>query len=213
MIEALTVLAGVFLAQVSPGPNMVAVASAAFGSGRKASMLTAMGIATGVFVWSILFLFGIGAVLAAYPVLLTAMKLIGGSYLVYLGVRSGLSALRPRGTQGAIEGTDMRGRRAYGRGLIVVMTNPKAMMMWVAVSMYLAASGFGTWQFLAMGCAVALSAFAVYGTYAMLFSTGVAVRGYRRVFRLVDGAFGAVFAALGGRLIMDALRTIRAGAT
>ncbi|MEM8579539.1 MAG: LysE family translocator [Pseudomonadota bacterium] len=206
MIEVLTVFAGVFLAQVSPGPNMVAVASAAFGGGRGAALWTAAGIATGVFVWALLFLFGIGAVLAAYPVLLTAMKLIGGGYLMWLGVKAGLSALRPRTSGSAVAPDAKTGRRAYLRGLAVVLTNPKAAMMWVAVSMFVAASGFGALQFLGLGVMVAASAWAVYGTYALLFSTGVAVRGYARAYRVVDGGFALVFGGLGLRLAWDGAR-------
>ncbi|MEO0939265.1 MAG: LysE family translocator [Pseudomonadota bacterium] len=206
MIEVLTVLAGVFLAQVSPGPNMVAVASAAFGSGRGAALLTAAGVATGVFIWALLFLFGIGAVLAAYPVLLTAMKLIGGGYLLWLGVKAGLSALSAGGGPGAVAPHPATGRGAYLRGLLVVLTNPKAAMMWVAVSLFLAASGFGNWQFVGMGLLVAGSALAVYGTYALLFSTGIALRGYARAYRTVDAGFGLIFGGLGARLAWDGAR-------
>ncbi len=92
MIELLPLILGIFLAQASPGPNMMAVSSIALGSGRKAGILTATGVATGVFVWAVLFAFGIGAFLNAFPETLTAMKLLGGSYLLYLGLKALRSA-------------------------------------------------------------------------------------------------------------------------
>ena len=55
----------------------------------------------------------------------------------------------------------------------------------------------------------AMSAMMIYGTYAVLFSTGVAVRAYQRFFRTIDGLFGAVFGVIGGRLLIDGLRDLR----
>jgi threonine/homoserine/homoserine lactone efflux protein len=49
MIEFLPLVLGVVLAQVSPGPNMMAVSSIALGAGRRAGLLTAAGVASGVF--------------------------------------------------------------------------------------------------------------------------------------------------------------------
>jgi len=62
-LDVATVFLGIILAQLSPGPNLRAVASAALGSGWTSGVATAAGVATGVFVWAVLFSFGIGAVL------------------------------------------------------------------------------------------------------------------------------------------------------
>ncbi|WP_269274810.1 LysE family translocator [Sinorhizobium psoraleae] len=95
---------------------------------------------------------------------------------------------------------------AYRRGLLVVLTNPKAALMWAAISMFLGSSQLGLLEFLAIGVGASMSAVVVYGAYALLFSTGVALRGYRRFFRMVDGTFGIVFGALGGRLLWDGVK-------
>ncbi|WP_268995453.1 hypothetical protein [Microvirga roseola] len=89
------------------------------------------------------------------------------------------------------------------------MTNPKAAMMWVAVSMYLAASSLSTPQFLAFGLAASASAMTIYGAYALLFSTGFAMRAYARFFRFVEGIFGAVFGMIGAKLVIDGVREVR----
>jgi threonine/homoserine/homoserine lactone efflux protein len=209
MFEALPLIVGVLLMQATPGPNMMAVSSIALGSGRRAGVSTAAGVATGVFVWAVLFTFGIGAVLSAFPQSVTAMKLVGGGYLLWLGVRALRAAWRgsPGGTAAA--GVATTSPRAYLAGLLVVLTNPKAALMWVAISMFLAASGLSSAQFLVVGLCTSLSAMAVYGVYALLFSTGVAQRAYRRLFRGVEAVFGAVFGALGARLVSDGLRELR----
>lgn len=210
MIEIATVFAGVFLAQAAPGPNMMAVASSSLGTGRAAGIATTLGVATGVLVWCMLFAFGVGAVLQAVPETLTAMRLLGGGYLLFLGIKALRASLAPTAAAGQAGAVSMSRRAAYRRGLLVVMTNPKAALMWVAVSMFLASSGLSSGQFVIIGFGASLSATLIYGTYAILFSTGVAVRGYRRFFRLIEGAFGAVFGILGGRLLFDGIRALRA---
>lgn len=209
MFELLPFILGIFLAQVSPGPNMMAVSSVAIGSGRRAGMLTAAGVATGVFIWAILFAFGMGALLNAFPETIIAMKLLGGGYLLFLGTKAVLTALRQADSGKTSPGVRTIGRRAYATGLLVVLTNPKAALMWVAASMYLASLNLSGLQFLAIGTCVSLSAMAIYGVYAMLFSTGLAVRAYGRFFKLIETAFGAVFGMLGAKLVTDGLREIR----
>lgn len=188
---------------------MVAVSSVAIGSGRRAGMLTAAGVATGVFVWAILFAFGIGALLNAFPETITAMKLLGGGYLLFLGTKAVLAALRGTDPEAKSGGIRTEGARAYSTGLLVVLTNPKAALMWVAASMYLASLNLSDIQFLTIGIFVSLSAMGIYGVYAVLFSTGLAVRTYGRFFRFIETAFGAIFGMLGAKLVADGLREIR----
>jgi threonine/homoserine/homoserine lactone efflux protein len=170
---------------------------------------TAAGVATGVFVWAVLFTFGMGAVLSAFSQTVTAMKLLGGGYLLYLGVRALRAARRRSRGRTAAAGVRTTSPRAYLAGLLVVLTNPKAALMWVAISMFLAASGLSSAQFLVVGQCTSASAMAVYGVYALLFSTGAARRAYRRLFRGVEAVFGVVFGVLGARLVSDGLREMR----
>jgi len=210
MLELATAFLGVFLAQASPGPNMMAVASASLGSGRYAGVMTAVGIASGAFVWAVLLATGVGAVLQAFPETLTAMRLIGGGYLLYLGGKAILSSIKGKsGNAQADQELRLSGRTAALRGFLVVLTNAKAAMMWIALAMFLASSGYSNLEFLAVGAGAALSALSIYTVYALLFSTGVAVRAYRRFFRSVDALFGVMFGAVGGRLVIDGIREIR----
>lgn len=209
MFELAPLILGIFLAQASPGPNMIAVSSISLGSGRQAGVLTAAGVATGVFVWAVLFAFGVGAFLNAFPQTLIAMKLLGGGYLLYLGMKALRSAWRRDGAASNGARSSVGKLCAYRTGLLVVLTNPKAAMMWVAVSMFLAAAEFSNGQFLIVGVCVSLSALGIYGAYAFAFSTGAAVRAYGRFFRVIETTFGALFGAIGARLVADGIRELR----
>jgi threonine efflux protein len=205
----LPLLVGIVLAQSSPGPNMLAVASVSLGSGRGAGLLTVAGVATGTLVWSVLFATGAGALLAVFPQLITAMKLVGGGYLLYMAVRAVWSALAPKRGAAGTERLQRSAWRAYLIGVAVVLTNPKAALMWIAIALFLASSGIGNMGFLGVGAYTATTAMLVYGTYALLFSTGVAARAYTRLQRWIEGLFGAVFGALGGKLVLDGMAELR----
>lgn len=209
MLEIATVFLGIILAQVTPGPNMMAVASASLGTSRRSGLATAAGVATGVFIWAILFAFGIGTILRTFPETVTVMRFVGGGYLVFLGFKALRSALGPAGNGRVEKASAMAGPAAYRRGLLVVMTNPKAALMWVAVSMFLASSHVDGLRFLLIGLGASVSAMTVYGTYAFLFSTGVAVRAYKRLFRIAEGTFGILFGIAGGKLVLDGVRALR----
>ena len=89
MVEAyLATLVGVMLAQCSPGPNMMAIASAGLGQGRKAALMTVLGVASGMIIWATAVAFGLAAVVALFPSLMTAMKILGGGYLLYLAFKA-----------------------------------------------------------------------------------------------------------------------------
>lgn len=200
---------GVCAAQASPGPNMMAVADAALGDGRRPALLVVAGIASGSLVWAGAAALGLGALFEAVPVLLTVLKFLGGAYLLYMGTRALLSAWT--GKIAAIAGTRSRlgSLAAWRRGFFVVITNPKAALMWSAIATFLFGAGLSAMQVLAFGPVVALSAVVIYGGYGLLFSTGLAARIYGRFARAIETIFGAAFGALGGALIVSGIRDIR----
>ena len=69
----------------SPGPDVVLITRTATRSRRHAVAVTA-GIQTGVVWWGILTVFGAAALLSAYPDVLGFVQVLGGAWLVYLGV-------------------------------------------------------------------------------------------------------------------------------
>lgn len=211
MIEAFAVTLGALvLMQLSPGPNLVAIATAALGSGRAAALGVAAGIATGAMVWVATVALGLGALLETHPSLVTAMKLGGGSYLLFLGLRGLRSAWRggadPIGARGASSRASWWAH--WRRGLLVVLTNPKVALGWAATASFLFGSGLSGAQVLLFAPVAAASAGAVYGGYALALSTGAAARAHARFWRVSDAAFGLAFGALGATLVLGGMRDL-----
>ena len=116
-------------AAVSPGPNMVAVASHGLGSGRKAALTVAFGIALGGFGWALLTATGLGALFQRFPALLGFLGIAGGLYLSWLGYKGWRAALTGSASEiGPSQGNGFWRDTAFG--FTVTATNPKVALLW-----------------------------------------------------------------------------------
>ena len=206
----LTVFFGIIAAQLAPGPNLLAVASIALAQGRCPAICVAAGVATGVLIWVSACAFGIVTLFNSFPLASIFLQVIGGAYFLWLAWRA-LNAAR-NGAASSIRASKHGGSLldAYRRGLFVVLTNPKAAIMWIAISAFLLGSGFTSQQVLLLAPIGASSAFIIYGGYAMLFSTSIANRIYTQSARGLDALFGIIFAGFGLKFLYDGARELEA---
>lgn len=195
-----TVFLGILAAQASPGPNFMAVASVALGQGRRHAVMVAAGVASGALIWAVAVVLGLAHFIERFPVSLLVLKFGGGGYLLFLGVKGILAARKGGGGGVRVRTGAMSYRQAWRRGLTVVLTNPKAVLMWAAVASFLFGAGLTDWQVLALGPVAALTALLIYGTYGVLFSSRVALGVYQKMTAPIEWAMGAAFGAMGGAL-------------
>lgn len=73
---------------VIPGPAVLLVLSRTVQGGRKAGILTGLGIATGDFVHTLFAAVGLSALLMTSALAFNVVKYVGAAYLVYLGIRA-----------------------------------------------------------------------------------------------------------------------------
>ncbi|MGP5530056.1 LysE family translocator, partial [Psychrobacter celer] len=73
------------LAAASPGPDFVLVSRETLTKGRRTGLICSLGITLGLAVHIIYSVLGLAAVIAHSQPLLTAIKWLGGAYLIYLG--------------------------------------------------------------------------------------------------------------------------------
>src|SRR4051794_9552511 len=82
----LFVLTGVLL-NLTPGPDSLYILGRSIAQGRSAGFASTLGIAAGSLVHTLAAASGLSALLAASATAFSVVKLIGGAYLVYLGVK------------------------------------------------------------------------------------------------------------------------------
>lgn len=200
----LTAWVALATAAISPGPNLVAVASRGLGSGRNSALIVASGLACGAFLWSFITAYGLGTLFESYPVLLRIIGLLGGAYLLWLGFKGWRAALTGKG--GQIVPVKGRGvRHDFLHGLTVTATNPKVALLWASLSTFVGPA-ITDWPLLLMfTTGSAFIIFVIYGTYGWLFSTGHARGLYLRFQTASEAIFGTLFGGLGLYMMHRAL--------
>jgi threonine/homoserine/homoserine lactone efflux protein len=126
---ALAVFAAASLAlAVVPGPAVLYIVAQSVPGGRRAGVVSALGVSTGGMFHVMAAVIGLSAILAASAEAFTVVKLLGAAYLLWLGVRALLrtderiGGRRPELTLG----------RTYRRGVVVNVLNPKTALFFVA---------------------------------------------------------------------------------
>jgi threonine/homoserine/homoserine lactone efflux protein len=150
-------LAGVVLVLI-PGPSVLFIVSRALAHGRRAALTSVAGNTTGAALVAVAVALGFGAVAAQSIAVFTVIKLAGAAYLVYLGVQT----FRHRGDLvDALGGPAAPpDRRLYWQGVVVGVTNPKAVIFFAAVLPQFVdtATGSATTQMLVLGLLFAVVA-------------------------------------------------------
>ncbi len=123
-----------FLFVQVPGPSLLFTIGRALTVGRRDALLSVVGNALGLVLQVLLVALGLGALVAASATVYTAVKVVGATYVVYLGVQ----AVRHRADARELlaRGPDARPAaspaRSVGTGLLVGATNPKTVIFFVA---------------------------------------------------------------------------------
>lgn len=117
---------------LTPGPNALLVLTHGALHGHRRALFTVAGGAIGFIGIIALSMLGIGALLQTASGALTVLKVVGGAYLVWLGVQLWrappvqLDAV-PGGAPG-----DGRGRVLFGQGFLSAVSNPKVLLFYGA---------------------------------------------------------------------------------
>lgn len=115
----------------SPGPNMIYLVSRSIAQGRRAGMVSLLGVAAGFLSYLLLTCLGLSAIFAVVPAAYTALKWAGAVYLLWLAwqaIRPGAKPLfAPR------ELSPDTPRRLFAMGLLTNLLNPKAAVLYVSL--------------------------------------------------------------------------------
>jgi threonine/homoserine/homoserine lactone efflux protein len=114
-----------------PGPSVLFAVGRALARGRRVALLSVIGNAAGEYLQVLAVAFGIGAVAERSATAFTAIKLIGGAYLIYLGVRT--FRQRKSLATALAAGEPAAGRRSFAQGFAVGATNPKTIVFLAAI--------------------------------------------------------------------------------
>ena len=125
----LFILSGLLL-NITPGQDTLYIIGRSLSQGRRAGVLSVLGISSGSVLHTLAAALGLSAILATSAEAFIAIKLVGAAYLVYLGVRAIMGARVGAGTAPAfaIE-SDWA---VYRAGLLTNVLNPKVALFFLA---------------------------------------------------------------------------------
>ncbi len=125
---------------VVPGPNLMFIAGASLGRGRRAGIAAAIGVELGTLAHGALAAVGLAALMASHPVALTVLRLAGAAYLLFLGLRTlltdegdGHAVPKPRSGSGmSVPSARVAFAREVASGFTVNILNPKVILFFLA---------------------------------------------------------------------------------
>ncbi|MDO5031072.1 LysE family translocator [Corynebacterium sp.] len=192
------------LGAIAPGPDIVLVTRYATRS-RKHAIMAATGIQLGVLFWCTLTVMGAAALLTAFPGILQAIQAIGGTFLIFMGVRSirGGLELRRNPPADMEEAATRLGslRQAFRTGLATNLSNPKIVLFLAAMIAPLLPAHPPLWLSVVLILSMSLSAYAVFLVLCTVISTPAIRRRMLAAGPWIDIAAGTFFAVAGCALI------------
>lgn len=214
----LLALVGIWVAAIaSPGPDVVQITRLGVKS-RAAGVACAVGIMAGNTLWIAASLLGLSALIQAVPEVLAVLQIVGGAYLLYMGVgavRAGLAARQgalvtaenaDAGSGGAVDGAAPSTGKAFGIGVATNLSNPKAVLFFGAVFAQFVRPGMGWEWMLAILLTLVVIGFAWFVGFALLVDTFAGF--LERHGHVVDIVTGLIFIALAVWMVVEGASTL-----
>lgn len=201
--EFLTIAFVHLLAVASPGPDFAIVLRHSVQFGRRAAMLTSIGIGTGILLHVAYSLLGIALIIKSTPWLFSLLSYAAAAYLLYIGV----SALRAKPGQYHPEkiqqqAKPMSARKAFMVGFLTNGLNPKATLFFLSLFAVVISADTPQTVKIAYGFYLALAT----GTWFCLLSWGLSSQAVRRFIgnqgHWVDRIMGLVLVLLAIQLVL-----------
>jgi len=117
---------------ISPGPDMLYIASRSIAQGRAAGVASAFGVFAGLLVHMLAASMGLAAVLVLWPIAYLVVKWLGVLYLAYLGLKILLDRNGGMALPGGNSAEHPDYRRLFRQGLFVNLLNPKIALFFMA---------------------------------------------------------------------------------
>lgn len=125
-------LAASILLTLAPGPDILYLLTKSLASGAKSGITLAFGLVSGIVFHTFLVMVGVAAIIQNSTFAMTALKIFGAAYLVFLAWRSFKAA--KRGTQISMQKASGENSfiEIYRRGVLMNVLNPKVLLFFLA---------------------------------------------------------------------------------
>jgi threonine/homoserine/homoserine lactone efflux protein len=205
LVSLFSILTALTVGAVSPGPSFLFVTRTSVALSRRHGIAAALGMGLGACLVTTFALVGVRAVIAQVEWLYVAFKLLGGGYLIFLGVRLWQSGKAPPandvpGVSDPHHGLD----RSFLLALATQLSNPKTLLVIGGIFAALLPAHVPLWMYLI----IPPLDFTIEGSWYIFVAVAMSARAPRALYlsarNWIDRAAGCVLGALGLRLIWEA---------
>ena len=189
------------VAVITPGPNFFITVRTALGQSRRNALFTALGTSTGTILWGLSGFFGIALLFRTAPWIYFCLKLLGGSYLIYLGLKLIATSARAESNRSELISTDDDPLQGFKLGLLTNLSNPKTAAF--VTSLFAATMPADAPFWFGALTAVLMSAISIfwYSTLAYVFSLDRFRRLYLKSRIWLERIAGAIFVGFGLKMV------------
>ncbi|MDR2016999.1 MAG: LysE family translocator [Burkholderiales bacterium] len=213
--QSLLFLAAAVLVTLAPGPDNLMVISLGMARGRRAGVAFALGCALGCLNHTLLVVLGVSAAIAASPHAFMTLRIIGGAYLIWLGVitlkNTWRRSVEPTADSAGTPPTSLPpplqqavALTLFTRGLIANAVNPKVIVFFLAFLPQFVepARGAVGWQLALLGLLFTVQSALIFSIIGFLAgSLGQRLAHDPRIALWLNRLAGVVFVGLGLRLL------------
>ena len=189
------------LAAASPGPDFVLVSQQTLSNGKRAGLLCSIGIALGLSVHILYSAFGLAAVIANSSSALWLIKLLGGTYLIYLGI-NGLRA-KARSGEATTAVANQTALKTIGLGFLCNALNPKAPIYFISLFTIVLSQNTPAQHLLIYGIWMMVLQFAWFSFLTILLSRPMVMDRFQALGHWIDRVAGGATLLLGIKVLVS----------
>jgi len=184
----------------TPGQDTALTVRNTLIGGRRAGLSTVLGICAGQSIWVVSTGLGVSAIIVASEPATDTLRVLGIGWLLLLGVRAILGAMRSRPAEDVAPddgGRALRASTAFRQGLLSNLLNPKMVVLFTSLLPQFASS-FTT--LLGLGFVFNLMTLTWLGGYTFVVSRAARILGRPRVRQAIEAVTGIALVGIGARL-------------
>ncbi|MGA9698035.1 MULTISPECIES: LysE family transporter [Acinetobacter] len=204
----LTICALHFVAQLSPGPDVLLIAKSSASTSRANTLKIIFGISVGIVVWVVLTLLGFTVLIEQFPWIQQVLMLIGGLFLARMGwamLNGGLKNLKQETRLDDDQQAVPDSKNHFLLGLFTNLSNPKTLIYFSSVFSLALSSSASTHLKTQLAVIIPLQTFLVFALFMLIMSMPKIKNVYQRSGSYIDIISGGLFLIFAIWLGYDAL--------
>jgi len=197
-----------FVAQLSPGPDILLIAKSAASTTRQNALKIIAGISAGIVVWVVLTLAGFTVLIGQFPWIQQALMLLGGMFLAKMGwamLKGGVHSFKNRHQADDDTNGQVQAKNYFMLGLWTNLSNPKTLIYFSSVFSLALSSSASDYLKTQLAVIIPLQTFITFALLMLLISQPKIKTLYQRSGSYIDMISGGLFLLFALWLWYDAL--------